>query len=403
MGRIGLYFPYVHFRDDTWLKTTALYWPQIARVVSPDYPVHDGATVQALADGLDFLIPVNPKEAAQAIAARFIGVIHDNLDQLQRNFGVTPEEIDDAAGNNPEWRLVNRYVTSAELWRRRPEGTSLVEVHWGEIAPDLRQAMLDAGLGLNTWRPTLGSGSVEAPWMSMDPKLAWVYKLALTEELAKRNNLTPLTDQSGVQQTLHDWDSQRIAAALFDWHPHGVSPTSTLGILAAELPVPEAIAEAPVEKIVELRTRYASEFDRFTDLLTEAAADLREELLQVSDPGILSAHVRDMKRKRFDQPLRDLKAAIRGLKFGAGLGVMNVQAQLPAWAAIGGVAANMPYVTAGSLALGLVTLRQVTAQTRDQILADSPVSYLVRAEGLGPTSFVHRATGTLGRVSGIGT
>jgi hypothetical protein len=113
--------------------------------------------------------------------------------------------------------------------------------------------------------------------------------------------------------------------------------------------------------------------------------------------------VKDIKRKRLDQPLRDLKAAIRGLKFGAGLGVMNVQAQLPAWAAIGGVATNMPYVTAGSLALGLVTLRQVTAQSRDQILADSPVSYLVRAEGLRPTSFVHRATGALGRMSGTGT
>ncbi|MFD4552472.1 DUF6236 family protein [Streptomyces sp. NPDC058466] len=263
--------------------------------------------------------------------------------------------------------------------------------------------MLDAGLGLNTWRPTLGSGRVEAPWMSMDPKLAWVYKLALTEELAKRNNLTPLTDQSVAQHKFHGWDPQRIAAELFDWNPMTPTPTGTLGILAAELPVPEAIADAPVEKIIELRTRYASEFDRFTDLLTAAATELHEELLQVSDPDVLSAHVKDIKRKRLDQPLRDLKAAIRGLKFGAGLGVMNVQAQLPAWVAIGGVAANMPYVTAGSLALGLVTLRQVTTQSRDQILADSPVSYLVRAEGLEPTSFVHRATGALGRVSGLNT
>jgi hypothetical protein len=54
-----------------------------------------------------------------------------------------------------------------------------------------------------------------------------------------------------------------------------------------------------------------------------------------------------------------------------------------------------------SLALALVTLRQVTAPRRDQILAESPVSYLTRAEGLQWTTFVHRATGALGRVSGI--
>ncbi|MFD4552471.1 hypothetical protein ACFVXW_41800 [Streptomyces sp. NPDC058251] len=107
---MGLYFPYVHFRDDAWLKTTALYWPQIARVVSPEYPIHDNATVQALADSLDFLIPLDPREAAQAISAPFITVIHDHLENLQHNFGVTPEEIDDEARNNPDWRLVNRYV-----------------------------------------------------------------------------------------------------------------------------------------------------------------------------------------------------------------------------------------------------------------------------------------------------
>ncbi|MER7838275.1 hypothetical protein ABTY98_20875 [Streptomyces sp. NPDC096040] len=93
--------------------------------------------------------------------------------------------------------------------------------------------------------------------------------------------LTPLTDQSGAQYRLH-------AAELFDWHPMTPAPTGTLGILAAELPVPEAVADAPVEKIIELRTRYASEFDRFTDLLSAAAAELHEELLQVSDPDILS-------------------------------------------------------------------------------------------------------------------
>jgi hypothetical protein len=63
MGRTGLYFPYVHFHDDVWLKTTALYWPRIARVVPPEYPVHDNATVRALADGLDFLVPLDPGEA----------------------------------------------------------------------------------------------------------------------------------------------------------------------------------------------------------------------------------------------------------------------------------------------------------------------------------------------------
>ncbi|MFC7266507.1 hypothetical protein [Streptomyces lutosisoli] len=33
LQRIGLYYPYVNFRDERWLKTAALYWPQMARIV----------------------------------------------------------------------------------------------------------------------------------------------------------------------------------------------------------------------------------------------------------------------------------------------------------------------------------------------------------------------------------
>jgi hypothetical protein len=46
--RIGLYYPYVHFHDKTWLKVAALYWPKIARIVPDGYPVQDDPVTQAL-------------------------------------------------------------------------------------------------------------------------------------------------------------------------------------------------------------------------------------------------------------------------------------------------------------------------------------------------------------------
>ncbi|WP_405868153.1 hypothetical protein OG407_49790 [Streptomyces sp. NBC_01515] len=54
MQRIGLYYPYIHFRDEQWLKLAALYWPQIARAVPRDYQVRDSRTAAILADQLDF-------------------------------------------------------------------------------------------------------------------------------------------------------------------------------------------------------------------------------------------------------------------------------------------------------------------------------------------------------------
>ncbi|MEV7346182.1 hypothetical protein [Streptomyces sp. NPDC093544] len=102
------------------------------------------------------------------------------------------------------------------------------------------------------------------------------------------------------------------------------------------------------------------------------------------------AHIR---RTHFEQPLNDLKAAIKGLKLGTGLGLMNLQTQLPALGAIGGAAAHWPAVTATSIGFGLVGLHHVTAKERDRIRSDSPVTYLLQAEKVtDPPSFINRWT-----------
>ena len=39
MATIGLYHPFIHFKDDDWLKLSALYWDRMARIV----PIATGA------------------------------------------------------------------------------------------------------------------------------------------------------------------------------------------------------------------------------------------------------------------------------------------------------------------------------------------------------------------------
>ena len=49
MERPALYFPYVHIRDENWLKTVALYWPSVSRLVPDGYVMRDSPTARALA------------------------------------------------------------------------------------------------------------------------------------------------------------------------------------------------------------------------------------------------------------------------------------------------------------------------------------------------------------------
>ncbi|SFG27330.1 DUF6236 family protein [Streptomyces mirabilis] len=79
MQRIGLYYPYIQFRDEKWMKITALYWPRMARVVPHGFPVVDHETVTALRTELDFLVDLDPQEAAEAVAPRFLRVLNDHV------------------------------------------------------------------------------------------------------------------------------------------------------------------------------------------------------------------------------------------------------------------------------------------------------------------------------------
>ena len=43
-GHIGLYYPFIHFRDESWLKLTSLYWDRMGRIVPEGYGLRDNDT-----------------------------------------------------------------------------------------------------------------------------------------------------------------------------------------------------------------------------------------------------------------------------------------------------------------------------------------------------------------------
>jgi hypothetical protein len=49
-GHIGLYYPFIHFRDESWLKLTSLYWDRMGRIVPEGYGLRDNDTVRQFKD-----------------------------------------------------------------------------------------------------------------------------------------------------------------------------------------------------------------------------------------------------------------------------------------------------------------------------------------------------------------
>src|SRR5919108_2142094 len=89
---VGLYYPFIHFRDEEWLKVAALYWPRMCRIVPPDYQTKDSDAVKRLIDELDFVSNVSPTPATTVVGKRFLTFLQKNEGDLRERYGLSDAE-----------------------------------------------------------------------------------------------------------------------------------------------------------------------------------------------------------------------------------------------------------------------------------------------------------------------
>lgn len=398
MRRIGLYYPYVHMRDENWMKVAALYWPRMARVVPRGFPVADSPVAATLHSDLDFLVDVDPEEAAQAVAPRFIRVVDQYESALRERYLAYPER-----GMDQHRSTVSRALPGTQNESPRP----LAGLYWDEVHPTLRDALLNSHLAVEGHRTVPGYS--RARWVATDPFIAWAYKCALTDELASRTRYVPTTDQVAAHAS-NGWDSEQISTILLgsNYRPVAVSRTDTdtteaVGYLAVKLVIPEDLENLPIAKIVNLRTRYAADFDAFTEEISAVSASLREHLHGIQDIQALQTYLDDAAKQHFETPLENLRKAMNGVKVKTAHGVVNYKfAAGTAVTGLGPLIGQVP-VAVGAAALGLAAMRQGAAEGRDAHLRGSPVAFLLRAErDLAPGSLVRRLVRGLARGTGTG-
>ncbi|MFJ9823636.1 DUF6236 family protein [Streptomyces sp. NPDC101160] len=397
MQQIGLYYPYIHCRDERWLKLTALYWPKLARVVPDGYPVADSDTVAALNDGLGgFLEARSPRAAAAAVAPLFLDLLREHGGVLRAIHGV----MDVAEANG--FQVTTEPAAQPELNPR----FGLAGLHWDEISPELRDALVEHRLAIITERTRIARTD-GIRWVAMRPRLAWVYKCVLTDELARRTRFTPLTDQT-TSHGAHGWDAQLIAQTLLDIGEvlppaHGEGLQQTIGLMSLRLVVPEDLDAVPVEKIVQLRNRHRAEFNAFTDAVSTAASNFRESLGSIEDPEALREHLALTVTRTFETPLEELRKAMKGLGITTAFSAMSTKFELgtATTLVLGSIPAGQPLATASGAVLGLAALRHSASKAREAQLRTSPAAFLLRAErDLQPQQLHTRVLRGFGRLAG---
>ena len=87
--RLGLYYPFIQFRSDSWLKLAALYWDRIGRIVPPGYVSQDSDTVRRLQDELGFITNLTPSGAeTDSVSSEFLELLAERGPELFDLYGI---------------------------------------------------------------------------------------------------------------------------------------------------------------------------------------------------------------------------------------------------------------------------------------------------------------------------
>jgi len=105
----ALYFPYVHFRDENWLKYALLYWDGVKRITPSSYQPEDSETVKLLVtEGL--VESVAPDSYTKAIEQEFIPALAESRRMLIEENLVIADNLTEAG-------LAKRFHMAEDLWR----------------------------------------------------------------------------------------------------------------------------------------------------------------------------------------------------------------------------------------------------------------------------------------------
>ena len=364
----ALYYPFIHFKDDRWLKLSALYWDRMGRIVPREYTRKDSDTVRALGD---FIENLHPGWVGPSFGRRFTEFVVQYGPRLREKYDVS---------RSAQWPVAAESRRPPKAGGPSGSDPRLSFVFYEKMPGDVRRVMLESQIA----RPD----KQDPRWIGMHPTLADVYMTALADQLAGEYGLYPLTDEPMDHLSVGGSKLERLTqAALGDVDLVSADASETeietaTVFVAFESVVPADISSLPVERILAFREKYPTERARFQKRVA-SFIKAREWLNEIQQPKVLARHIQSEFDKEMKPELQELREKHREIGIETVQGVLAMQITVPLAvtqvAALLGVAANpIGSLVAGAALAAIPILRDRRKANRE--LKTSDVSYLMRVE-----------------------
>ncbi|MEV4619825.1 DUF6236 family protein [Asanoa sp. NPDC049573] len=370
MGALALYYPWMHFQSDNWVKLALLTWDGVVRIRSTAIFDRDSDAVRRIAAETDFLTDVVPaRPVLHRVATTFLEIVSNHRDQLAERYGV---EAPQHEFRMPPSQLPDGGSDSSRFW-------IYTGPHLTKVTAILRDALVDAGLAVQRER-------TNGTWLGLHPTLGAVYTACLADAVASANLLSPATDDARMHRAVGALD-QAVEVLLGARSPTPSRDEPDVAYLHLALDAvirPTTLDAVPVGKLIAFRERHVAELSAFRAHVAGLATELAQ-VAAVESPAVARAHLEALYREKTRPHLDDLRGALRGMGIESTVGVLGLKVDVPAAAGtlVGGAAA----AAGGQLAVaGTAVALTVLPYLAGRVFAhrtrarSSPVAYLLAAE-----------------------
>jgi len=188
LDRDALYYPYIHIRDANWLKGTLLCFPQVRRMVPPDFHLNDSPEVQEFKKLVGHAgKPLIAEEDTDQQA----------VEESQRRLLVTLQE-------NEEY-VCQRYSHDAAI-NQYPKESDSFQIHKGKIIEEIVEYLKSKKLA---WPARTVRGGY-AQWYALHPKLGEAVMSLIAINIALSKGLDIVTSSGQVHHALASLDEKEV-------------------------------------------------------------------------------------------------------------------------------------------------------------------------------------------------
>lgn len=372
---IGLYYPYINIRDDTWLKKALLYWDRIARIVPDGYTTKNSEALIIARGELDAIVDVPPEDAGRHVSIMFRQFIARNAEKLRAKYGV--HLIDD-------WNVVP-HTRDHALPGTDPR---LANIFREKMGRDLRDILFDEGLALHG--ENVGNLN-DGLWVGVHPEIAAVYMTSLAEKIASQSGFRLLADNSIRHISVGNRDEARYSQLLLGEglpaHSSAVTPELCANF-ALQAVIPKDLHKVPIQTIIEIRRKYGGELSKFRSWMEESANRLATEIGTITTPDAIKLHLQDFQKTEVKPRLRAIEKNLKLIHATTVTTAIGVKAA-PYIANISIPWGNPYLMTLAGVSLALIPVAVAGQLAAETAVNNNPASFLfhtgerIAPQGLG--------------------